>query len=62
LDVFDLFNFPRLPNVADPVDNGNTQGLGQSPATDLSAVNAAMSMPNFAVPNPDTDWLFRHST
>lgn len=56
LDVFDLFNFPRIPaNGVDGVDSVNgTQIIGQDAATtDLSSI-----MPNFAVPDPDTDWLF----
>ncbi|KIW81784.1 hypothetical protein Z517_04810 [Fonsecaea pedrosoi CBS 271.37] len=57
LDVFDLFNFPRVPMTQEGVENGNAQGLGQAAPPDLSAMNAGM-IPNFAVPNPEADWLF----
>jgi hypothetical protein len=60
LDVFDLFNFPRLPAGADNVENGNTAQIsGQNAAVpDLAAMDTSAIMPNFAVPNPDTDWLY----
>jgi len=60
LDVFDIFNFPRLPTVHEVVDNGgstHTQAMGPAAAPDLASMNAAM-IPNFAVPNPEADWLF----
>ncbi|KIW94258.1 uncharacterized protein Z519_05574 [Cladophialophora bantiana CBS 173.52] len=57
LDVFDLFNFPRVPTTQEGVENGNAQALGQAAPPDLAAMNAAM-IPNFAVPNPEADWLF----
>ncbi|EXJ93783.1 hypothetical protein A1O1_02176 [Capronia coronata CBS 617.96] len=57
LDVFDLFNFPRLPTTQEGVEPGNSQGLGPAAPPDLAAMNAAM-IPNFAVPNPEADWLF----
>ena len=42
------------------VENGNAQAMGQAAASDLAAMNAAM-IPNFAVPNPEADWLFHTS-
>ncbi|EHY54357.1 hypothetical protein ABEF92_008809 [Exophiala dermatitidis] len=60
LDVFDLFNFPRLPMTQEGVDNGNSQSLGQAAPQDLGSMNGAM-IPNFAVPNPEADWLFHAS-
>jgi hypothetical protein len=57
LDVFDLFNFPRLPMAQEGVDNGSAQNMGQAAAPDLSAMGNAL-IPNFAVPNPEADWLF----
>ncbi|OAL29597.1 hypothetical protein AYO22_02011 [Fonsecaea multimorphosa] len=57
LDVFELFNFPRVPMTQEGVENGNAQGLGQAAPPDLAAMNAGM-IPNFAVPNPEADWLF----
>lgn len=56
LDVFDIFNFPRLPVIAAGFENGNAQTLNPKPA---SALNPAL-IPNFAVPDPDTDWLYSH--
>ena len=56
LDVFDLFNFPRLPMGQELMEDNNAQPLDPT-APDLSSMNTAM-IPNFAVPNPDTDWLF----
>lgn len=60
LDVFDLFNFPRLSAGADIMDNGNTaQMLGQTAAVpDLASMEPSTMIPNFAVPNPDADWLY----
>lgn len=60
LDVFDLFNFPRLPMTQEAVEHGNTQGLGQAAPSDLAAMTPSM-IPNFAVPNPEADWLFHTS-
>ena len=37
--------------------NGSGQAMGQAVPPDLAAMNAAM-IPNFAVPNPEADWLF----
>ncbi|KAK5192409.1 hypothetical protein LTR96_007033 [Exophiala xenobiotica] len=59
LDVFDLFNFPRLPMTHEGLENGNGQGMGQGAPTDLGAMNTSM-IPNFAVPNPEADWLFHN--
>jgi hypothetical protein len=60
LDVFDLFNFPRLPAGADVIENGNTaQAMGQTAAVPgFEGIDTTEMMPNFAVPNPDTDWLY----
>ena len=55
--MFDLFNFPRVPMVQEGVEHGNAQAMGQAAPPDLAAMNAAM-IPNFAVPNPEADWLF----
>ncbi len=41
------------------LDNGTGQGLGQGAPADLGAVNTSM-IPNFAVPNPEADWLFHN--
>lgn len=60
LDVFDLFNFPRLPMTVEGEGNGGAPDLGQVAAQDLAAMNAGM-IPNFAVPNPEADWLFHTS-
>lgn len=61
LDVFDIFNFPRIPMTAETGGSVQGQGAGQGPPTDFNALNGAMTMPNFAVPDPETDWLF-HAT
>ena len=63
LDVFDIFNFPRLPMAPEVAENGfdgQNTGTGQEMAsTHVDALNTgAMSIPNFAVPNPESDWLF----
>jgi len=58
--VFDLFNFPRLPMTHEGVENGHAQALEQAAAPELATMNAAM-IPNFAVPNPEADWLFHPS-
>jgi hypothetical protein len=57
LDVFDLFNFPRIPMAQEGGESGNTEGAMGQAAPDLAAMNAAM-IPNFAVPNPEADWLY----
>ncbi|ETN42045.1 uncharacterized protein HMPREF1541_03984 [Cyphellophora europaea CBS 101466] len=56
LDVFDLFNFPRLATAgADGLENGNqAQVLDQA----AGASDLATMIPNFAVPDPQEDWLF----
>ncbi|KAJ9612995.1 hypothetical protein H2200_002936 [Cladophialophora chaetospira] len=58
LDVFDLFNFPRVPMTHEGVENGHSQAIAQAAQPDLAAMNAAAMIPNFAVPNPEADWLF----
>ena len=61
LDVFDLFNFPRLPVVAEGMATSDPQTLQHDVANDdLSGMASAM-IPNFSVPNPDTDWLFHRN-
>lgn len=40
------------------LEQGNGQGLGPTATPDLGAMNVSMN-PNFAVPNPEADWLFR---
>lgn len=62
LDVFDLFNFPRLPaNGADALDDGNTSHMNL-PHPDITPnlvnMNTAQ-IPDFSVPNPQEDWLFQ---
>ena len=61
LDVFDLFNFPRIP-VASEIGNGaNGQHLqaAQSLSQTVDSIHSGPSnIPSFAVPNPDADWLF----
>lgn len=61
LDVFDLFNFPRLPLAAEGMEAGNSQTLQHNVVPDdLAGMTSAM-IPNFSVPNPDTDWLFHQN-
>jgi hypothetical protein len=57
LDVFDLFNFPRLPMNHEGPENGSEEAMTQAAAPDLSTLNAGM-IPDFAFPNPEADWLF----
>lgn len=59
--MFDLFNFPRLPAVGvDVMENGGSgQVVNQAAAvSDLAGMDASTLIPNFAVPNPDADWLY----
>ena len=42
----------------DGVEHGNSQAMAQAAQSDLAAMNAAAMIPNFAVPNPEADWLF----
>ncbi|RMZ89575.1 hypothetical protein DV736_g3188, partial [Chaetothyriales sp. CBS 134916] len=60
LDVFDLFNFPRLPNAPSGTENVNTDVMNHAVAGDPSlATNLDTGMiPNFTVPDPEADWLF----
>ncbi|KIW18354.1 hypothetical protein PV08_02642 [Exophiala spinifera] len=60
LDVFDLFNFPRLPVGQETLDQVNGHGIGSAATPELGAMNASM-VPSFTVPNPEADWLFRTS-
>lgn len=61
LDVFDLFNFPRMPIAADNVDNGQDGSMNTAGVEDIGGMNGTMTIPNFAQPNPESDWLF-HAT
>lgn len=63
LDVFDIFNFPRMPIAVsnesmESREQGQDQGLAQGQSTSLEAANGTMIIPNFAMPNPEADWLF----
>jgi hypothetical protein len=66
LDVFDLFNFPRMlvpgVDVLGGTGNGhshNTNPEDQAPdMSDIGGMNPANMIPNFAVPNPEADWLY----
>ena len=60
LDVFDLFNFPRLPNGADVAPNETNEVPNQMPP-EIPDMNHALNFMNFAVPNPETDWLYNTS-
>ena len=60
LDVFDLFNFPRLPAGQDVGVNDNGQ-VPQQMAPEVPDMNNALNFMNFAVPNPETDWLYNAS-
>jgi hypothetical protein len=60
LDVFDLFNFPRLPNGADVAPNETNEVPNQMPP-EIHDMNNALNFMNFAVPNPETDWLYNAS-
>ena len=64
LDVFDLFNFPRLPvnGFDDPVHSHAVPVMPQSSTALASGpMNPEISslQLNFSVPNPDEDWLFQ---
>lgn len=62
LDVFDLFNFPRMPTSADNnMGQGQASGLSQGPSQMNPNPMVAASTLNFSQPNPDSDWLF-HTT
>jgi hypothetical protein len=60
LDVFDLFNFPRLPAGQDAAVNDNGHVPHQMPL-EVPEMNNALNFMNFAVPNPETDWLYSAS-
>lgn len=47
-----------MPMVVESSDGVQGPGPGPGPSTDLNTLSGAMTMPNFAVPDPDTDWLF----
>ena len=59
LDVFDFFNYPRLPPS---LENFNTGAMGLSDALGEANPTAALNSyaaTNFVVPNPESDWLFQ---
>jgi len=58
LDVFDIFNFPRLPFIPDLTGNSADDPTNPIGSVDIDAMNTALNIPSFAVPNPETDWLF----
>ncbi|KAK5081868.1 hypothetical protein LTR24_008070 [Lithohypha guttulata] len=60
LDVFDLFNFPRMATSADNMGHGQA-ALSQTPSLMNPNPMMAASSLNFSPPNPDSDWLF-HGT
>lgn len=53
LDVFDLFNFPKMPLVPNPIS-----GVNQNVPAQLNPSHPMMANVTFAQPDPDTDWLF----
>jgi hypothetical protein len=58
LDVFDFFNYPRLPIAQENLINGDSladPGL-------LPSINNEFSGVNFVMPNPETDWLFESAS
>ena len=68
LDVFDIFNFPRLPMLVDngvntanaPHQQSQQEQFGNAEAEHLAGMvdGPTMYIPNFAVPNPESDWLY----
>jgi hypothetical protein len=58
LDVFDFFNYPRVPIMHESLINGDSLADPNL----LSAMNSEFSGANFTVPNPETDWLFESAT
>ena len=60
LDVFDLFNFPRLPAGQEAAVNDTNEVPNQMPP-EVPDMNNALNFMNFAVPNPETDWLYNAS-
>lgn len=62
LDVFDLFNFPRMPtSVESGMVPNPVPGVNHDAHTQVNASHPAMGHASFAQPNPETDWLF-HAT
>lgn len=61
LDVFDLFNFPRASTMPENFDG---QGFDPGVSSNIPGMNhnGGLMMPNFVVPNPETDWLFNPGT
>lgn len=53
LDIFDFFNYPRLPI---PIGNGLHRSDSMVNAGDLAPMDDFPLM-HFAAPNPDSDWL-----
>lgn len=58
LDVFDLFNFPRMPNVGDTIGHNQATGIAQNTPTQVNNSNPLATNLNFAQPDPDSDWLY----
>lgn len=61
LDVFDLFNFPRMANATDVVGQSQATGMSQNTPSQMHNSNPMATNLNFAQPNPDSDWLY-HGT
>lgn len=61
LDVFDLFNFPRMPISIESLHNAPTGEIEAPQAAVMDTVSAPVGIPNFAQPDPESDWLF-HNT
>ncbi|RMZ75933.1 hypothetical protein DV738_g5265, partial [Chaetothyriales sp. CBS 135597] len=61
LDVFDLFNFPRLPNAPTGVEHERAEAMNQAAAEDpglATSLDTVSIIPSFTVPDPEADWLF----
>jgi hypothetical protein len=54
LDVFDFFNYPRLPIAQESLINGDSLADPNL----LPSINNELSGANFVMPTPETDWLF----
>ncbi|RDL39133.1 Uncharacterized protein BP5553_03473 [Venustampulla echinocandica] len=66
LDVFDFFNFPRLPvapggDMGHAHGNGNEHGVGEMVPTELSNGANEFNITNFMV-DANSDWLFKNQT
>jgi hypothetical protein len=47
-----------MPMALESLENGGAHNLDEAVAPDVTGMSATM-VPNFAVPNPDADWLFQ---